>query len=202
MADRLNRVMNRRTLLAGALIGAVGTMVSRALAAESLPPPFYSQGGQFILLRPPPRAPSRAIRTAGDSLIDFPALAGKTVIVNFWATWCAPCMREMPSLDRLAASLRGSPAVVLPIALDATDTADVAAFYVAHGVTHLPVYIDPDRRLGHLGPGSDWHDLFPLSALPTTYLIDPHGYVVGYVPGAAAWDSAPARALIVWVAAQ
>jgi thiol-disulfide isomerase/thioredoxin len=195
-------VIDRRTLLAGAFLGAADLAVSRAFAAESLPPPFYSQGGQFILLRPRPLAPSRAIRTAGGSLIDFTALAGKTVIVNFWATWCAPCVREMPSLDRLAASLRASPAVVLPIALDATEVADVAAFYETHGVTHLPVYIDPDHRVGHLGRGSDWHDLFPLIALPTTYLIDPHGYAVGYVPGAAAWDSAPPKALIAWVAAQ
>jgi len=192
--------MNRRVLLGGAIVGAASPAVSRVFAADSSPPRFYSEAGQFILLRPPPRVPSRPIRMAGDILIDFTALAGKTVIVNFWATWCAPCVRELPSLGRLAGSLNGDRAVVLPIALDAKETADVAAFYAAHGVAHLPVLIDPDRRLGHLGQASDWHDLFPLSGLPTTYLIDPHGSVVGYVPGAAAWDSAPAKALIAWVA--
>lgn len=202
LVDVSDSAIARRVLLAGAGLGATGLVLSHAFAAESRPPPFYSEGSQFILLRPRPRAPARTVRTAGDSPIDFTAFVGKTVIVNFWATWCAPCVRELPSLDRLEASLRGGSAIVLPIALDATNSADVATFYAAHGVNHLPIYIDPGRRLGHLGRGGDWLDPFALTALPTTYLIDPHGYVVGYVSGAAVWDSVSAAALITWVATQ
>ena len=202
MASTGNRVMGRRSLLAGPLLGCAGLVASRAVAAKDAPPPLFSQVGQFVQLRPKLPAPSQPIRTGGGSLIDFAALAGKAVIVNFWATWCGPCVREMPALDRLAATLQGSPVAVLPIAMDATGAANVAAFYAKHGLTHLPVYVDPGQQVGHLGRGADWNDLFPLVALPTTFLIDPHGYVVGYVRGAAAWDSAPAKALIGWVAAQ
>jgi thiol-disulfide isomerase/thioredoxin len=200
MASTDNRVMGRRSLIAGPLLGCAGLVASRAVAAEDAPPPLFSQFGQFIQLRPKLPAPSQPIRTAAGSLIDFAALAGQVVIVNFWATWCAACVREMPALDRLAASLQGSPVTVLPIAMDATGAASVAAFYAKHGLSHLPICVDSGQQVGHPGRGGDWNDLFLLVAVPTTYLIDPHGYVEGYVPGAAAWDSAPARALIRWVA--
>jgi hypothetical protein len=62
--------------------------------------------------------------------------------------------------------------------------------------------LDPAQQVGHLGSGGQWNNLFPLVALPTTYLIDPRGQVLGYVPGAAEWDSAAAKALIACVAAQ
>jgi thiol-disulfide isomerase/thioredoxin len=200
--ERQPHGMMRRGLLGGAIMAAADLTVSRATAAGSAPPPFYSLVGQFVLLRPPLRAPSHPIGTAGGSLIDFAALAGRVVIVNFWATWCAPCVSEMPALDRLAASLRGAPVEVLPIAMDASGKAGVAAFYAKYDLTHLPVYVDSDQQVGHLGHGGQWDDLFPLVALPTTFLIDPHGYVVGYVPGAAQWDSTQAKGLIAWVAAQ
>lgn len=108
----------------------------------------------------------------------------------------------MPSLDRLAANLRGSSVVVLPIAMDSVGEPGVAAFYAKQGLSHLKVYVDPEQQVGDLGRASDWGERFPGAALPTTYLIDPHGHAVGYVSGPAAWDSAQARALIAWVAAQ
>lgn len=200
MEQQLRGVMRRRALLGGAILGAADLTVSRAKAAGGGPPPFYGQAGQFVLLRPPLSAPSHPIRTAGGSLIDFAALAGKVGIVNFWATWCVPCVGEMPALDRLAASLRGAPVEVLPISMDDSGNADVAAFYAKYDLSHLPVYVDPAQQVGHLGRGGQWDDLFSLVALPTTYLIDPHGHAVGYVPGAAEWDSGAAKALIAWVA--
>jgi thiol-disulfide isomerase/thioredoxin len=202
MDDLPERVIGRRMMLAGIVSGTAGLAASPARADTATPPPFYSNVGQFIQLRPKLAAPTQPIRTAGGSLIDFAALAGNVIIVNFWATWCVPCVREMPALDRLAARVRGAAVVVLPIAIDAAGEADVPAFYAKHGLTHLPVYVDPDQQVGHLGHGGQWDHLFPLAALPTTFLIDPHGDVLGYVPGAAAWDSAQAQALIAWVAAR
>lgn len=183
MGDSPDRLIGRRMMLAGSVLGTAGLAASPAWADTATPPPFYSDVGQFIQLRPKLAAPAQPIRTAGDSLIDFAALAGNVVILNFWATWCLPCVREMPALDRLAARVRGAAAVVLPSAMDAAGEADVPAFYAKHDLTHLPVYVDPGQQVGHLGHGAQWDNRFPVAALPTTFLIDPHGDVLGYVPG-------------------
>ena len=112
---------------------------------------------------------------------------GKVVLLNLWATWCAPCRREMPTLDRLQAMLGGDDFQVLALAVDRGGIEKVSAFLEELGLRHLEAYVDPSTRamraLGAFG-------------LPTTLLIDEAGNEIGRLVGPAEWDSAEALALI------
>ena len=80
--------------------------------------------------------------------------------------------------------------------------ATVTAYYEKHALTYFVCIPFNQQCTGRLGSAGQLNDLFPVFALPTIFLIDPHGFVVGYASGAAEWDSAEARALIGWVIAQ
>ncbi len=106
---------------------------------------------------------------------------GKVVLLNLWATWCAPCRREMPALDRLQARLGGDDFEVLALAVDRGGAAKVKAFLDELGIERLGLYVDSTTRalraLGAYG-------------LPTTLLIDRAGNEVMRVIGATEWDGA------------
>lgn len=110
------------------------------------------------------------------SLSDF---QGRVVVLNLWATWCAPCRKEMPSLDRLQAALGGDDLEVIALAVDRGDLTKVLDFYQEVGVENLAVYHDSTAKAGRTlrAPG-----------LPTTVIIDRDGAEIGRVLGDAEWD--------------
>jgi thiol-disulfide isomerase/thioredoxin len=110
------------------------------------------------------------------SLAEF---RGKVVLLNIWATWCAPCRREMPTLDRLQAELGGPGFEVVALSIDRQGRGVVFDFYQELGLRQLDIYVDPSgkaqRELNALG-------------VPTTLLIDGEGNEVGRLLGPAEWD--------------
>ena len=140
-----------------------------------------------------PFAPRRGGKTARPALmpaipffdrdgapVTFEDYSGKVVLVNFWATWCAPCVAEMPSLDRLESKLGGADFAVLPISQDREGVEKVATWYTRIGIARLPILIDRQGQLAReLG----------LTGLPTSYLLDRQGQIVGKFLGSAEWDS-------------
>jgi thiol-disulfide isomerase/thioredoxin len=118
------------------------------------------------------------------SLADF---RGDVVVLNLWATWCAPCRREMPSLDRLQAELGDDGLRVIALSLDRGDVAKVRDFFAELGIANLSIYQDPKAAVGR--------ELDALG-LPTTIVIDRAGQEVGRLLGPAEWDSADAIALL------
>jgi thiol-disulfide isomerase/thioredoxin len=117
-------------------------------------------------------------------LADF---QGEVVVLNLWATWCAPCRREMPSLDRLQAAYGGDGLEVVALSLDSGDVAKIREFFEELGISNLAIYHDPQARASReLGaPG-----------LPTTIVLDRAGQEVGRLLGPAEWDSDEALAVI------
>jgi thiol-disulfide isomerase/thioredoxin len=114
-------------------------------------------------------------------------LAGRIVLLNLWATWCAPCVREMPALDRLQARLGGPDFEVVALSLDRGGRDQVVPFLERLGVGNLALYLDPESAA--------MRELSP-RGLPTTLLIDREGREVGRLEGAAEWDSPDALRLI------
>lgn len=160
------------------------------------PPVFRSRSSQFIFLRPVDPAPTRQLLGVDGRPVDLSRFRGRVVLLNFWASWCLPCAYEMPSLDRLAATADPSRLSIVAIAIDQGGAAAVVPFLREHGLTHLTVGVDPDQSLGSLNTGQVSVGVLPLWGLPITYVVDKHGGVVGYITGAAEWDSPKAQAFL------
>ena len=111
------------------------------------------------------------------TLADF---RGKFVLLNIWATWCAPCREEMPALDRLQAQMAGERFQVVALSVDQQGLPIAQKFYTETGIKALALYIDRSAKAA-----------FTLDAagLPATLLVDPAGREVGRHLGAVKWDS-------------
>ncbi len=110
------------------------------------------------------------------SLSDF---RGKFVLLNFWATWCPPCVKEMPSMERLAKLFAQRPFVVLGISLDLEGAEIVKPFLARLGVT-FPIVLDPRGTMARAYGARD---------LPSTFLLNPEGNVIAAAKGEREWDS-------------
>ena len=109
------------------------------------------------------------------------------MLVNFWATWCAPCVKEMPSLDRLQATMGKDRFIVLPLSLDGPSRPKVAPFYADRKLAHLGIYFDKGRKS---------MQALDVGILPTSVLVDAQGRELGRLEGEAEWDSGEALALM------
>lgn len=115
------------------------------------------------------------------------SLAGKPVLVNLWATWCVPCVTEMPLLDELAGEL-GDSVTVLTVSEDIQGAEKVVPFFAERDFAHLPQWLDQANALAvHYGGGA---------GLPLTVLYDAEGKEVWRVAGGFDWSSAEAREMI------
>jgi thiol-disulfide isomerase/thioredoxin len=135
--------------------------------------------GQFVPASPPRPAPQVSFSDAMGASANLSDFAGKPVLLNLWATWCAPCRREMPSLERLQARL-GDNITVLAISEDIGGNKAVAPFIAKLGLKAVKTYLDPKSTLTQA---------FNVDGLPTSFLIDRRGRVIGRVEGEAEWDS-------------
>jgi thiol-disulfide isomerase/thioredoxin len=143
--------------------------------------------GQFIPAQGSQPAPEIAFEDGAGNPVSLADFRGRLVLVNFWATWCGPCVEEMPSLDRLQAKLGSRRFEVVAVSQDRGGARVVQPFRDRLGLAALKAYFDPKGNFGRS---------FGIRGLPTSILIDRKGREIGRFEGAAEWDGAPALALI------
>ncbi|WP_422075123.1 TlpA disulfide reductase family protein [Tranquillimonas rosea] len=118
------------------------------------------------------------------SLADY---EGQVVLLNFWATWCAPCREEMPALDSLQAEMGGDDFQVVPVATGRNSLTGIRKFFEEEGVEALPIRLDPKQALARE---------MAVLGLPITVLLNRAGQEIARLQGDADWASDSARAII------
>jgi thiol-disulfide isomerase/thioredoxin len=169
----------RRLLLSGGLAAlALPAMARRSLAGLN---PDLARGAmeRFIPARAPKPLPNVEFQDASDKPLDLADFRGRAVLLNFWATWCAPCVKEMPSLDRLQAALPKDRFIIVPLSIDGPTKPKVVPFYKEQKLSRLGIFFDKGRKAMQ---GLD------VTLLPTSILIDPTGRELGRIEGDADWD--------------
>ena len=150
-------------------------------ASDDVPPaPEGPFAGNFTFSNPPVPAPSTVFHSLEGRPVSLADFRGKVVLVNFWATWCVPCVREMPNLERLHQALVGEGLAVLAVSNDRGGAAVVNPFLARLDLQHLPVFLDPKGTLAQA---------FALKSLPTTFIIGRDGRVLAGRIGPEEWDS-------------
>lgn len=171
--------MNRRTfLLAAALLPSLPAWAKRV------------EQGLFVAPAPKPMPPLE-IRDNDSRSAGLDGLRGKPVLVNLWASWCMPCVAELPALDRLKPLIEQD-VHVMALCLDRSGNIGATNTYARLGIRNLDVRVDTHRKAG---------EVWGAAVLPTTLLIDAQGNEVARFIGPAAWDGPEALALLRALAA-
>jgi thiol-disulfide isomerase/thioredoxin len=166
---------------------ALAALIAIPGAGAEQGPPIAGSMENFSRIDPSLPAPDDSFADITGRRLNLADFHGKLLLLNLWATWCGPCVAEMPSLDRLQAALGSADFQVLPISVDRGGASTVTDFYDQHRIAHLGVYVDPANRLAqHMS----------VSGLPTSFLVGADGRVVGALVGGTDWDTPDARALI------
>ena len=133
----------------------------------------------------PVAVPDIGLVTADEAPASLADYQGRWVLLNFWATWCAPCRHEMPSLDRLQQAMPDL--AVVPVATGRNAVEGITRFYAEAGLKNLPILRDPKSELARS---------MGVMGLPITVILNPNGQEVARLIGDAEWDSVNAMAVL------
>lgn len=176
----------RRALFGTAAVLAAGTVAAVTLwrkparhiyTLADAAPPAGPLPGLTVARVPATLAPASFIDGNGAPrrVADF---AGKGLVLNLWATWCPPCVKEMPQLDAMAAALAPDGILVLPLSADRGGAEAVRRFYASHGIRNLEVWLDPRGAA---------QEAWGARGLPTTLIVDRQGREVARAEGGYEW---------------
>lgn len=163
-------------------LGAIGAQADPALEA-------LREGDMKKLMfhSAPQAVPSTAFIDEAEAEHSLEQFRGKYVVLNFWATWCAPCRHEMPMLSNLQTEFQSDAFEVVTIATGRNSLTGMRKFFEEIQVDNLPLYRDPRQRLARE---------MAVLGLPITVILDPEGREIARMRGDAEWDSDSAKAII------
>jgi thiol-disulfide isomerase/thioredoxin len=176
-------MMHRRTVLGA----AAGTLAATTLPRKPLAADLPKLLQELTPVSPPAEPPDGVFVTADGASHHLGEFKGRGMVVNLWATWCAPCVAEMPSLAALSKALAPQDIAVLPLSSDRGGADAVRAWFQDHNITGLPVLLDPKGALARA---------FNARGIPTTVVINTAGLMVARLEGAADWAAPEAQALV------
>ncbi len=168
-------LLTRRAVLGGTVMMA-GLVRKPALADDE--PGAFRPLSAIQQVSPPQALPELEFAGLDGKRRRLAAFRGQPVVLNFWATWCAPCVKELPELDRLAVV---GGITVLAVSADHGGADAVRPFLAAHKLPHLTVLLDPESEAVHL---------LGLLGFPTTLILDAQARLRGRLEGPAAWAGA------------
>ncbi|MDX1924176.1 MAG: TlpA disulfide reductase family protein [Rickettsiaceae bacterium] len=155
-----------------------------AIAQEKLPQSKFRIKKPEIVMR----LPDLPFFDEADQKIYFEQFEGKPLIISFWATWCTPCVAEIPSLDILKRDFRKQNITIIAISEDFNGKDAVRTFYKENGIRSLEVFVDKKNQL---------FQALSISGLPTTFFVDADGIVKFIIEGSINWNSEDMRQKIV-----
>lgn len=186
----MKRTLYRRAATAGALMALIVVFAGCSEnAEEESSQPSSPSGSEVAVDRSlladigvsafanPPDGEAFSLATLDGSTTALSDYRGSWVLLNFWATWCGPCVAEMPSMERLYGQFKDDGLVI--VGVNQQESADeVSAFVAEQGLT-FPILLDSNGRVG---------SRYGVRGIPTTYLLDPTGRVLGSKVGFMEWD--------------
>lgn len=176
-----------RFVLAALLCFFVAFAPATAQATHEATEPSDGTVSSFRQLNPPREPPFFQFLDVEGRALSLTDFRGKVLLLNLWATWCAPCVREMPALDGLQGRLGKEDFLVLPISLDRKGRSVVETFYKRLGLRHLGIYLDPEVTIA---------EAFPVDVLPANFLVDRQGRVTAFLRSYVDWEAPEAEAMI------
>lgn len=163
------------------------SLTAAALATPSLPAwAVKAEQGLFVHAEPKP-VPALDIRDNDTRPAGLDSFRGRPVLMNLWASWCLPCVAELPALDRLKPKADAEGIAVVALCLDRSGNVGAVNTFARLGVKNLGVHVDYQRKAG---------EVLGVPVLPTTLLIDADGREIARFVGPAAWDGPEAMTLL------
>ncbi len=154
-------------------------------------PPTEDNMANFIILKERIKAPEVSFLDEKGVQISLNKFKDDVILVNFWASWCAPCIREMPSLDQLQAEMEGKKFQVVAVNQDIKGMAKAKPLLRDKlNLYNLSIYIDKNLKLGRK---------LNIQGLPTSFFIDKKGFIVGYYTGPLEWNTFAVKNFIAYL---